>query len=118
MASGRIWKMRQKCATPSTNERMVSQFSRSPMWCERKALVPDPRQNVCFSSAPVARSGSGNASATISGSGAYPRERRRGYSSLRKDRVTESSQRMWIGRSWMTAASAIGASRSAASSSR
>ena len=70
MTRGRIWNTLQKWATPSMNERMVSQFSRSPMWCERKALVPLPRQNVCLSSAPVASTGDPNDSVTSNGSGA------------------------------------------------
>ena len=50
---------------PSVNERRVSAFSRSPMWCETKAWRPRARQNVFFSSAPQASTGRGNPVPTV-----------------------------------------------------
>ena len=54
---------------PSVNERSVSVFSRSPMWCETNARRPEARQNVFFSSPPQARTGRGNPARTPTGSG-------------------------------------------------
>ena len=81
------------------------------------------RQNVLFSSAPQPSTGprrgerQGDAAPARS-----PRERRRmqrlgAQGRVERARSTESSVRMWIGRSWTRKASAIGRSRSRASSS-
>ena len=45
------------------------------------------------------------------GSGAYPRERRSSWRRVPVARATESSQRMWISRSWVSRPSTIGPSR-------
>ena len=87
------------------------------MWWPTQARAPLATQNVLLSSAPQASSGrvstgSGRASGT------NPRERRN--SSGRRPgiaRSTESSVRVWIGRSWSSTTSAMPASRSRASSS-
>ncbi len=54
---------------PSVNERSVSAFSRSPMWCETKACRPRARQNVFFSSAPQASTSRGKLVLVGTGSG-------------------------------------------------
>ena len=88
------------------------------MWCETKARRPLPTQKVLFSSAPQPSTGRGKARATVTGWGTKPRERRRGVSIPPMTRMTESSVRMWMGRSWVRKASAMPRSRGSASSSR
>ena len=66
---GSMSNSRRKCSMPSVNERSVSAFSRSPMWCETKAWRPRARQNVFFSSAPQASTGRGKLVAVVIGSG-------------------------------------------------
>ncbi len=102
---------------PSVNERRVSAFSRSPMWCETKAWRSLARQNVFFSSAPQARTGRGNSWSTVTGSGTYPRDRLISIGRARKTRATESSVLMWMARSWVRNASAIPPSLASASAS-
>ena len=80
------------------------------------AYDPRVRHTVLLSSAPQARMGrASNGKST--GNGAYPRERRIGSSPPAAKRVTESSQRTWIGRSWSRKASAIPPSLASASPS-
>ncbi len=88
------------------------------MCWETNACPPLTRQKVFFNSAPQASIGRVAAVASSSGSGAYPRDRRIGSRSPATTRTTESSVRMWIGRSWVRNASAMPASRASASSSR
>ena len=63
--------------------------------------------------------GGGPAWAGRIGSGAYPRDRRTiwtaGRRRARRARTTESSQRMWMGRSWVRMASTMGPRRARAS---
>ena len=68
----------------------------------------------------AARRARGRAQATGSAiaAGTSPRERRSTVRRPATTRATESSVRMWIGRSWRRKTSAIPASRSSASSSR
>lgn len=87
------------------------------MWCETNARPSWARQKVFFSCAPQA-STAGPPGGRGTGAGTYPRERRTGSSRPRKTRVTESSVRTWIGRSWVRKASAIAPRRAKASSSR
>ena len=81
------------------------------MWCETHARPSRASANVFLSSAPTASSGGASATANVDGT--YPRERR----TIRPPRTTESSVRVWIGRSCSRNRSAIAASRSSASSS-
>ena len=90
---------RSKCATASRNERSVSQFSRSPMWCEGQARPPLATQIVLLSSAPYAVTGTAACTGRAMLAGTYPRERRTINGPSAVERTTESSVRMWIGRS-------------------
>ena len=87
------------------------------MWWLTHARLPRARQNVFLSSAPHASSGRGvpRRAATAR------RERSRGSAgggrAAGDARTTESSVRVWIGRSWTRNRSAIPRSRSTASSS-
>ena len=62
------------------------------------------RQNVVFRSPPVARTAAGGAvPVTVTGSGAYPRDRRTGtHLPSAVTATTESSHATWIGRSWVS----------------
>ena len=76
------------------------------MWCATHARRPRATQNVLLSSAPQpARAGRRRRSASTLGTA--PRERRSGSGRPRATRSTESSVRVWIGRSWSRNASAI-----------
>ena len=92
------------------------------MWWPTQARSPRARQNVAFCSAPQASSGRRAAIGSVSDSGTYPRERRsisgRGEAPSVTVRVTESSVRVSISRSWTRNTSAMPASRARASSSR
>ena len=81
------------------------------MWCETHARPSRASANVFLSSAPTASSGGASGTANVDGTN--PRERR----TIRPPRTTESSVRVWIGRSCSRKRSAIPASRSSASSS-
>ncbi len=87
------------------------------MCCESTARRPEARHTVFFNSAPQANTGRGNSWAHVTGSGAYPRERRTGTTLSRQTLTTESSARTWMGRSWTRKASAMPDSRLSASSS-
>ena len=88
----------------------------SPTWPDIQASRPSARQKVFLRSPPTASDGRG-----LEGQG----ERQRGVAAGAADRrlaladrtVTESSQGTWIGRSWVSQASARPASRASASSS-
>ena len=110
-------KSRSKWATPSVKERSVSSLRRSPMWWPTHARAPLATQNVLLSSAPQASS-PGAATGSASASGTWPRERRSISGRPPTARTTESSVRVWIGRSWSRTWSAMPARRSRASSSR
>ena len=69
------------------------------MWCDTNTRRPRARAIVDFSSAPQASSGRDAADGSVMGAGAYPRLRRSGYGLPSTTRTTESSTRMWIGRS-------------------
>ena len=81
------------------------------MWWPTHARPSRASVNVFLSSAPQASSGGASGTGRVAGT--YPRERR----TSRPSRTTESSVRVWIGRSCVTNTSAIPASRSRASSS-
>ena len=81
------------------------------MWWPTHARPSRASANVHLSSAPTASSGGAGAMANVDGT--YPRERR----TIRPPRTTESSTRVWIGRSCNRKTSAIEPSRSTASSS-
>ncbi len=80
------------------------------MWWLTHARAPLATQKVLLSSAPQARRGRvGSGRPTLRGT--YPRERRMSSGVRRtagaSERATESSVRMWIGRSWTRKPSAI-----------
>ena len=79
-----------------------------------KAYGPRVTQTALFSSAPTASTGR-DSNGSRTGNGAYPRERRMGTSPPAATRLTESSHRTWIGRSWSRNASAMSESRPRAS---
>ncbi len=87
------------------------------MWWPTHARAPLATQNVLFSSAPHASTCRAAATGSPRLSGTYPRERRSTSGRSSTTRTTESSVRVWIGRSWTRKPSAIGARRSRASSS-
>ncbi len=87
------------------------------MWWETNAQRPLATQKVLFSSPPQASTGRRRSKGSGSGCGTWPRERRTGTSRPASTRVTESSVRTWIGRSWVRKASAIPPSRRRASPS-
>ena len=95
----------------------VSALRRSPMWCETHARASLARQNVFLSSAPQARIGSGAGPGSAIPDGTYPRERRSVSRRSPTTRTTESSVRVWIGRSWSSSRSAMPDRRASASSS-
>ena len=64
-------------------------------------LGPRVTATVHFSSPPTASTAREGAHGRRSGSGAYPRDRRSTCSRRGVARTTESSQRMWMGRSWV-----------------
>ena len=88
------------------------------MWWLATTVAPRVTATVLLSSAPTARIGRVAATGSGSGSGASPRERRSTcVRPLEVDRTTESSQRMWMPRSWPSTPSTSGARRASASSS-
>ena len=72
---------------------------------------------MLLSSAPYAVTGTAAGTGRAMLAGTYPRERRTISGPSAVERTTESSVRMWIGRSWLTIRSAMPSSRPAASSS-
>ena len=72
------------------------------MWCETQARRPRARQNVLLSSAPQASTWRPAGTGSASRLGTAPRERRSGSGRPPATRSTESSTRVWIGRSWLS----------------
>ena len=87
------------------------------MWWDTHAREPLARQNVLLSSAPQASSGRGVPTGRSIPPGTCPRERRSSIPRPRTTRATESSVRMWIGRSCRRKRSAIAPRRASASAS-
>ena len=91
------------------------------MWWQTQARPPLARQNVFFSSAPQASSG--RARRHRQRQARRARSRASGAANIApaapaSTRTTESSVRVWIGRSWTSSRSAIAAEALSASSSR
>ena len=95
---------------------IASGVSRSPMCWERKTWRPTLSATAVFMCAPTARM-TGSSSATGTGSGAYPRARRRTRGAPAAMRTTLSSACRSIGRSCTRKTSAIPTRRESASSS-
>ena len=110
---------RGRWSTAWRNDRYVARCSRSPMWWLATTCRPLVTATVLFSSAPTASTAAGGVErqrqrlrrvARASGAAAALRP-------PAAARATESSQRMWIGRSWVSSPSTIGPRRATASSS-
>ena len=74
---------------------------------DERAVVPAQAERVLQLRAAGEHRPRGTARAAGIGSGTYPRDRRSIVSRPRNARTTESSVRMWIGRSWVRNASAM-----------
>ena len=106
-------KRRSRWSTDSRKARSVSQSSRSPMWWPTQARCPFATQAVLLSWAPQARSGRSAGTGRARLAGTHPRERRiRSGRRPGTARTTESSTRVWMGRSWSSSRSAIDPRRS------